>query len=219
MTKGEISKPFELVAGNPALDFVNTLDNRFNERPQELLVSYAELLRFTTESGLITGAQARALRNLPSGDEERSRVLAQAIDLREALADVAYAWLSGAKIPNGKRDTLEAYFKQAGAVRNLSIDAGVLVWRWPQKVNLALPLWTLAQTAADLLLSDRLAFMRSCAKETCGWLFLDTSKNHTRRWCDMKLCGNRMKAQNYHARNAGRKSTSRETKTPAQLQG
>jgi predicted RNA-binding Zn ribbon-like protein len=214
MTKGERPKPFQLVAGNPALDFVNTLDDRFNERTQELLVSYAELLRFTVESGLVTSAQARALRNLPASDQERSRVLAQAIELRETLADAAYALLGEAKVPNGKLDTLEAYFKQAGAARKLSVDGDLLTWKWPQKMSLAFPLWTLAQAAADLLSSHRMALMRSCAKETCGWLFLDTSKNHTRRWCDMKLCGNRTKASNYHARAAGRKSTSRETGTP-----
>ncbi len=216
MTKGETPKPFQLVAGNPALDFVNTLDDRFNERTKELLVSYAELVRFTVESGLVTVAQARALRNLPARDEERSGVFEQAIEFRETLAAVAYALLGGGEVSSADLDTLEVYFKEASATRKLIVDRNLLIWKWPQKVSLAFPLWTLAQAAADLLSSDRMALVRSCAKETCGWLFLDTSKNHTRRWCDMKLCGNRTKASNYHARIAAQKPTSRETRTPAQ---
>ncbi|WP_433983920.1 CGNR zinc finger domain-containing protein [Tunturiibacter empetritectus] len=62
------------------------------------------------------------------------------------------------------------------------------------------PLWLIAQAAADLLLSQSTSQIRSCAAETCRWLFLDTSKNHTRRWCNMKICGNRMKARRFNSR-------------------
>jgi predicted RNA-binding Zn ribbon-like protein len=58
----------------------------------------------------------------------------------------------------------------------------------------------LAQAACDLMTSGMLDRLRACGSETCRWLFLDTSKNHTRRWCDMKICGNRMKARRFHAR-------------------
>jgi predicted RNA-binding Zn ribbon-like protein len=57
----------------------------------------------------------------------------------------------------------------------------------------------LAQHALDLLLAKDQSRPHSCAADTCRWLFLDTSKNHTRRWCDMKICGNRAKARRYNA--------------------
>ncbi len=50
------------------------------------------------------------------------------------------------------------------------------------------------------MLSDALPWVRACGADTCRWLFLDTSKNHTRRWCNMKVCGNRMKARRFQAR-------------------
>ena len=62
-----------------------------------------------------------------------------------------------------------------------------------------LPLWVLAMSASDLLTSDAVDRVRECDNPECRWLFLDTSKNHTRRWCDMKLCGNRMKARRFKA--------------------
>jgi len=51
----------------------------------------------------------------------------------------------------------------------------------------------------DLLTSDRLSAVRECAADDCAWLFLDESRNRSRRWCDMKVCGNRQKARlHYH---------------------
>jgi predicted RNA-binding Zn ribbon-like protein len=64
------------------------------------------------------------------------------------------------------------------------------------------PLWLLAQATEDFLLSEQSSQLRCCASETCRWLFLDASKNQTRRWCDMKVCGNRMKARRFYARKA-----------------
>jgi predicted RNA-binding Zn ribbon-like protein len=66
--------------------------------------------------------------------------------------------------------------------------------------NAEIPLWMLAQAAGDLLVSTDAEHIKDCGDPTCRWLFLDLSKNHTRRWCDMKTCGNRMKARRHHAR-------------------
>lgn len=76
-------------------------------------------------------------------------------------------------------------------------------WQWGRFARQAdLPLWTLAQSASELVLSHAMERVRACGADTCRWLFLDTSKNHTRRWCDMKVCGNRMKARRFQARQA-----------------
>jgi predicted RNA-binding Zn ribbon-like protein len=60
--------------------------------------------------------------------------------------------------------------------------------------------WLLALSAGELLMSQALQRVRACDADSCRWLFLDTSRNHTRRWCDMKVCGNRMKARRFQAR-------------------
>ena len=59
-------------------------------------------------------------------------------------------------------------------------------------------IWPVAKSAADLLTSERLERVRECAGGTCGWLFIDASKNHSRRWCDMRDCGNAAKAKRHY---------------------
>jgi predicted RNA-binding Zn ribbon-like protein len=205
------TKPFELIAGHPALDFVNSLDDRFTA-PYERLRTYDDLLRFTYQSRLLTDRQARKLTRLAaqldSADPEAgpqpdsADVLHQAIQLREALATVAYAWLDDSSTSSSESLLLlEDFFKQAALHRRLKPENGHLVWSWKGLGrHLSSPLWLLAQAANDLLTSDAILRLRACGSETCRWVFLDTSKNHTRRWCDMKTCGNRMKARRFHAR-------------------
>jgi len=199
-----INIPFQLVAGNVALDLVNTLDDRFSPTgPQELLATYDDLLRFLVESELLTDRQARKLKRLEATEPDRAQILEQVKALREALAAVAYAQLNREEVPEDSLETLEDCFKQAAARRRLTAEDGNLSWSWKGlSRQLAAPLWLLAQSAADLLLPEQATHLRACSSDTCRWLFLDTSKNHTRRWCDMKVCGNRMKARRFQARQA-----------------
>jgi len=179
-------KKFFLVAGHPALDLVNTLDWRFRkEGAEELLKSYQDLLRFTEQSKLLTA------RRLPPSDD----ALENCRQLREALAEIFYARPSAAA-----RRTLERYAKEARLRQTLSWKQSPPKWEWPAtERDPALPLWALALSASDLMTSDAMNRVRACGNPECRWLFLDNSKNHTRRWCDMKLCGNRMKARRFKA--------------------
>jgi predicted RNA-binding Zn ribbon-like protein len=78
------------------------------------------------------------------------------------------------------------------------------VWDWHEVDGvLELPIWIVARSAADLLVSSELERVRECAGEKCDWLFLDASRNQSRRWCDMAACGNRAKAQRNYARRRG----------------
>jgi len=195
-------QPFQLIAGHPAADLVNTLDDRFLESGrEELLASYDDLLRFVAGSELLTERQAKKLRRAEALPGERALVLEQVKKLREALAAIAYAQLDGKEIPAAAVAFLEEQFKQAALHRYLATGGPQLTWGWRGlSRQIAAPLWLLAYAAEDLLLSGHAAQLRSCASDTCRWLFLDTSKNHTRRWCDMKVCGNRMKARRFQAR-------------------
>jgi predicted RNA-binding Zn ribbon-like protein len=184
---------FELIAGHPALDLINTLDWRFRTTgTEELLKTYDDLLQFTEQSKLLTLKQTRELRRPAS-----ERTLLRSRELREALANIFYG--SGSSVAS--RATLERYFKAARLRQKLSWKQSPRVeWAWPaMEHDSDLPLWVLAMSASDLLTSDAVDRVRACDNPECRWLFLDTSKNHTRRWCDMKLCGNRMKARRFKA--------------------
>jgi predicted RNA-binding Zn ribbon-like protein len=193
-------RPFELIAGHPALDLVNTLDWRFrDEGPEELLASYDDLLRFSTQSGLLTSKQIRQI--LRSATESAAaEALAACRELREAAAEILYAAVDD-RIPAASQiKTVERHFKEAREHQKLAWSGSRLVWEWPaSETGAELPLWMLSQSTARLLISEEMRRLRACEKLDCRWLFLDTSKNHTRRWCDMKICGNRMKARRFKA--------------------
>ena len=207
--KGASSKPFELIAGHAALDFVNTLDDRFAEGgPAERLAGYDDLSRFVRQAEVMTERQYRELKTLAVSSEARSAVLAEALRLREALAAVLYAALEKREPAKDALKELEALLKRAADERSLTRSssaggASSLELHWEYK-NVArkiqAPVWLLAQAAEDLLTSPQAAHVRRCASSTCQWLFLDTSKNHTRRWCDMKICGNRNKVRRFQLR-------------------
>jgi predicted RNA-binding Zn ribbon-like protein len=195
----------QLVAGHPVLDFVNTLDNRFVDAgPDERLVEYKDLLEFLQSSGLLSAQQSRMLRafdGTPAGHATLRRVRV----LREKLAGLFYR-------PPGEAPGAAALAALQGeffrAKRHLSLrwqhtahGGGRAYWDWPSKLASDWPLWILARQAEILIITEEAA-VRSCAQASCRWLFLDTSRNQSRRWCDMKLCGNRAKARRFHARHS-----------------
>jgi predicted RNA-binding Zn ribbon-like protein len=203
---------FDLSGGHPALDLVNSLDKRFDASgPAELLADYTDLLRFTEQTSLLDTRQARRLGNSVA-PEAATRALRGARELRESMAATFYGALDGQPPSPGDIRTLERYFHAANAHQALlwkpppenAVGRAELAWDWGRSETSAeLPVWLVAQSAAQLMLSDAMARVRACGVDTCRWLFLDTSKNHTRRWCNMKVCGNRMKARRFQARREG----------------
>jgi predicted RNA-binding Zn ribbon-like protein len=205
----EMQPSFDLCGGHPALDFVNSLNNRFREGgPVELLVDYADLLTFTEQTKLLDTGQVRRLANSVNPGAA-ARTLRSARELREALAAALYGGVDGHPPLAADIRTLERHFHSASGHRelrwtqpmeNANGRAG-MGWDWGRcETNAELPVWILSQTAAQLMMSDATDRIRACGAETCRWLFLDTSKNHTRRWCNMRVCGNRMKARRFQAR-------------------
>lgn len=203
-----MAAPFELIASHLALDFVNTLDDRFEvEGRKELLPRYAELLAFMEQSRALDARDLKGLRR-KTDSVAAQKALRHAHELRETLAAVLYAIVEKGKPPRDSLKQLEGYFVEAYGQRELlwkqmaaGNRGGQATWKWAgTETNLDLPVWVIALAAADLLTSRAIDAVHECASPTCRWLFLDTSKNHSRRWCDMKICGNRMKARRFQAR-------------------
>ncbi|MGO9434105.1 MAG: CGNR zinc finger domain-containing protein [Terracidiphilus sp.] len=194
---------FELIAGDPALDLVNTLDWRFRASgAEELLTSYGDLIGFCEQSGVLTAKQVRSLRREVSASAGE-KVLRAVRELREAASEFLYAELEGRKAAVATIVALEGIFKDARRHQRLRRGGATLQWDWPEgEVAADLPVWVLALRAEELMTSERIEALRECGNAECRWLFLDTSKNHTRRWCDMKVCGNRMKARRFKASHA-----------------
>jgi predicted RNA-binding Zn ribbon-like protein len=198
-------KPFQLLAEHVVLDLANTLDFRFRAiGPEELLGSYADLLRFLEEAGVLSAVQCRKLRE--SGvAEERERVLNAVKDLRETLASIFYCQLEGKAPAAGSLERLETYLRDVERHKKLRWAGDRPKWSWVSaEDDVRIPLWLLEEAAGELLFSPAVEKVGRCCSDDCGWLFVDTSKNHTRRWCNMKGCGNRMKARRHQARRAGK---------------
>lgn len=192
-------------AGEPALSFANTLDWRLRETPVELFHEYEDLLRWARTEGALTPAEARTLR-----DEARAhprtaaRVFKEALVLREAMAVLWEAAATCRALPEAELAELDRIAAPARAAQVLKSDGTSAAWAWRSAdPELERPLWAAALMAVRLLTAPELAKVRQCADDACGWFFLDTSKNRSRRWCSMESCGNRNKARRFYKRSRG----------------
>jgi predicted RNA-binding Zn ribbon-like protein len=194
-------RDFSLSAGRLCLDFANSLDDRLTPSPREWLRSYAHLLAWAGQAGLVTDRQAGRL-----GDEAARRpeaaaeVLARAVTLREAIYRTFLA-LADQPFAAADLDTLNAELAVGMGRARVAPAEGGFVWGWADDESaLDRLLWPIARSAAELLTGDELDQVRVCGAGDCNWLFMDTSRNRSRRWCEMSTCGNRAKARRYQQR-------------------
>ena len=193
---------FELMGGPACLDFVNTLDDRFSTQPKELLNDYRDLARFAEDTRLLSPQEAdRLCVRAGKSPQEARKVLQSAIRMREALSAIFYARIREQPVAQAALDLLNDYLQQAARHASLAPAEGHFEWGFKSlEDHLEAPIWLIARSAAELLASEQLQFVRACASKTCEWLFLDESKNHRRRWCDMTKCGNRAKVRTFYSR-------------------
>ena len=195
----------DLIGGTLCLDFTNTVGARADVAPHDHLADYGDLVAWSRHAGALTTDEATAL--LAVGAQRpvaAAAVLAQAGALREALYHV-FAVAAAGEAP-GAPDLEVLNGALAAALPWLRVvPAGDgFAWAWDPAPALDRMLWPIAWPAARLLTEGDLARVRECAGDTCGWLFLDLSRNHSRRWCAMDDCGNRAKARrHYQRRRAG----------------
>jgi predicted RNA-binding Zn ribbon-like protein len=170
-------------AGSLCLDFVNTVDPRHTTPREEQLPDYAALLEWARQAGIEAS---------PLPPAAASRAHEEAIALRETLYAIFGAVARGEAPPANALSHLNDELVR----RPRRITNG---FAWATGDVLAPIVWS----AAELLTSGPLERVRECpGDDTCGWLFLDTSRNGSRRWCDMRSCGNRAKARRHYRRTA-----------------
>ncbi len=193
---------FEFVADNVAADFTNTLSGS-RERPgTERIVRYADIVEFSRRGELIRAADAkRLLAEAERHPQKATEMYRRAIALREAI------WRAFDRIAQDREPAAEDVAvigdeaAQALASARVVRQGKSYAWEWPETDDLARPLWPIARSAADVLTSDEeRARVRECASDTCSWIFVDRTKNGSRRWCDMRGCGNRAKVRAFRDR-------------------
>ena len=161
--------------------------------------TYSDLLRFAEQAQVLTAVQAASLSRAGKGGDAAGK-LAASIEVREMLARIFYAVARGERVEERDLRGFNERLREVSRHRVLAGEAGEFAWRWERlDKDLNALVWPIVHAAADLLASPNIQSVRECGNETCRWLFLDTSKNRSRRWCDMKTCGNRIKARRYYA--------------------
>jgi predicted RNA-binding Zn ribbon-like protein len=189
------------VGGHVALDFANT-SNLADDPAVERLRAYADLVTFARRTELIGPRRAAELLELAGEQPGRAgAVLEEARALRDALQRVFTAVAAGDRPAEGDVEVLNRHLGESLRHRRLERDERCCCWVWTAgEEPLAQMLWPIVNGAAELLVEGELERVKSCGNDTCGWLFVDMSRNRSRRWCDMKDCGNRAKARRHYAR-------------------
>ena len=191
-------KTLEIVGGALCLDFANTINSRRNPE-HDYLLQYSDLVDWAEKLGILSPPQnsqlqKRARQNI---HEAENALLAA-----RTLRDLLYRLFSNAvRDSEPEKKDLEVFTIFYGE----SISRGQFVKQethygttWSFDEALESVLWPVIHSAGELLLSNELDQVKECPG--CGWLFLDTSKNQSRRWCSMNTCGARDKMRRYHKR-------------------
>lgn len=197
------TRPLPIVAGHVALDLVDTVDDPDGPQRFDHLGNYADLLGWAQSVGVVDGSQAGVLARAAAGrPRDAAAALRKAHRLRSALTDLFTAVATEAD-PAPHWPLLRSFAADALAHADLAVDTDALTW---PRDELAALLWPIATAAVQLLTSPQRHRVKQCAG--CPWLFLDHSKNGSRRWCAMGDCGTQAKMARYVARRAQRRVNS-----------
>ncbi len=195
---------FDLSGGALSLDFANTVSGRIDpEAHVDHVQTYDDLIAFAQQSKLLPTTQAGALRSdAGRHPEPAAQVLHTATALREAVYRTFSALAAGKPAASADLRHIEREAIEAMGHRSLERSNGDYRWdwKWDSANRLERVLWPIAQSAAELLTSGDFRDVHECEARNCAWLFLDKSRNGSRRWCDMKICGNREKARRHYER-------------------
>ncbi|QQZ08518.1 CGNR zinc finger domain-containing protein [Heyndrickxia vini] len=195
----------DLLGGRLCLDFANTVSwHDSSEKSQEWLTSYENLVNWSLHADILKKQQALSLlkkaENRPS---EAKKVLQQAVELRESIYHI-FSLVSNDDTPNAKDlAILNTAIGNAYGKMQVVPDENKFSLEFLNCEELDGMLPPIVQSAIEILTSEKeLSRVKKCEGYPCGWLFFDTSRNRSRRWCSMADCGNRAKAKRfYHNKN------------------
>lgn len=195
--RSEPDYTFDFCGGDPAVDFTNTVGSR-GEDPAEHFHTAGDILAWGEARGVVSRRDgARARRALAANPDLARRAFRRAIELREALYAVFAAALAHRDAPADALAVVNTHVARLFSGARLAASAEHFTLETPSGEGLDVVLAPVIRAAIDLLTSDRLHRVGMCADTTCRWLFVDATRSGTRRWCDMKGCGNRNKVRRF----------------------
>jgi predicted RNA-binding Zn ribbon-like protein len=196
------ARELAVVGGNLALDLANTVDDPAGPLHYDHIATYPELLAWSQRLGVLTDGVGSPLAALAGQHPRRANAsLKRAAALRSAIQETVGAVVDGQPVDPGW-ERLRPFV--AAALRHAELGRGGSDLRptWEFR-ELDSPLWPVAEAAYGLLVGPELRRVRRCA--ACPWLFVDRSKNGSRRWCTMEVCGTEEKIRRYVQKRAARR--------------
>jgi predicted RNA-binding Zn ribbon-like protein len=209
----DLERTFKFVGGDLAIDFVNTVGG-WTEPPPNLgiggyrdfvlrdkLVNYADLLAWGTSSRQISDDERRRLASLANRFPQKAEeVMERADRLRRALYRVLTAKRANPATIGSDVSVINKELARARENQRIRATGDTFEYVWQVDDSLDRILWPVAVAGVNLLTQGNLARLRQCGGHECGWLFLDTSRNHSRMWCSMDDCGNIAKVRRFRER-------------------
>lgn len=208
----------KLVGGRLCLDFVNTVGGRVSSEHSardysdqvvdDKIASFGDLAAWSELASITNRREKQALVRLAeSNPGKAAATLKRAVTFRESLYRIFKCAVEKWRPDPKDLATLSQELSIARNHEQLTCGSRAFKWTWTESPGaLDRILWPVARSAAELLTSRDLDRLRQCAGDRCGWMFLDTSRNRSRQWCDMNDCGNRAKVRRYRERQKPLKS-------------
>jgi predicted RNA-binding Zn ribbon-like protein len=193
-------KKFILLGNYLWLDFINTLIAR-DGQPVDFLSRFDDLIGWLGQTRVLDAEQSKAIIRNWSEDREAEKVLERAREFRAGLRHMAEKIVKGKAVPQTAVDQINELLQyQAGHGALRRVKGGFekqFQSEFREPIHL---LWPVAESACDLLAYGDLSLIKKCENVACVLFFYDTTKNHSRRWCRMSACGNRMKVAAHYRR-------------------
>jgi predicted RNA-binding Zn ribbon-like protein len=198
-----MARDWDLEAGRLPLNFTNTAEWHRSDQPSEMLENYSDLVAWSEDAHLLNKAEAKELlAHAERKPAQAAKALKKAVEIREVIYRIFTSITQDQ--PPDERDLKQFNQELGGGLSRAKIrsKASGFEWSW-DKTEPAFDqmLWPILRETAELLVSPDIKRVGQCADDRgCGYLFYDTSRNHSRRWCSMEGCGNRAKALRHYQR-------------------
>ena len=204
MKEAQTAEKFLFVGNQAALDFINTEIMQDGQRIS-LLENFEELLAWQERANLLDAAEANAAKKHWAG-ETGANIFAQALALRKSVRELSAAIVDKKPVAPSLLAKINALLRLRSGYDEIIEESGK--FRRQSHFSPTQPehlLFPLAEAAANLLCDMDSSLVKRCDNPACILYFYDTTKNHTRCWCSMSLCGNRHKQAAHYKRKRGDK--------------
>jgi predicted RNA-binding Zn ribbon-like protein len=195
--RSEPAYGFDFCGGQLAIDFTNTVGDRGSTRLDHFN-TFGDIVAWAEARGVMSRSAAAALRRRAAADQDgAARAWRTAIAFREALYRVLAAAAESRRVRPDDLQIVNDHVTRTFEHVALRPAGGRFSLDTPPRNWLDPVIGPVVRAAIELLTSDALQRVGRCADDECAWLFLDTTRSKTRRWCDMKVCGNRHKVRRF----------------------